>query len=84
MKRYIKCNDNTGRYYLEGWDVGDFADVHSFPTLVTAIQGADDWCCGMCDIVFVPNNLISAYDNAELSGTELRQLRRWHGPNFTK
>lgn len=82
MKRYIKSSATGGRYYLEGWDVGDFVESHSYPTLDSAVQGANNWCGGACDIVFVPNNLISSYQNAGLSGAEIRQLRRWHGPNF--
>lgn len=84
MKRYVRCSDIGGRYYLVGWDVGDFAEVHSFPTLATAIQGADDWCCGLCDIEYVPAELIDAYENGDLSSVELQQFRRWHGPNFTR
>ena len=84
MKRYVRCSDIKGRYYLEGWDVDDFAEVHSYPTLASAIKGANDWCCGVCNIVFVPEELIDAYENHSLSSVELRQLRRWSGPNFTR
>lgn len=84
MKRYVRCSDNGGRYYLVGWDVGDFVESHSFPTLESAIQGADDWCSGSCDIEFVPEELIDAYESYSLSSAEERQLRRWHGPNFTR